>query len=176
MKITKILSFAIAAVLLLSLASQPAVAATIAELFLADLDAVEQKYVGLAEAIPADKYGWRPGEGVRSVSEVFTHVASANYMIPSMIGIEPPEGDIRGMEKNVTAKAEVTAKIKESFAHLRQGVKGIPAGDIDKPIKMFGRDSTTGGALMLIINHMHEHLGQMIAYARVNGVVPPWSK
>ena len=74
-------------------------AASIAELFLADLDTVEKKYGSLAEAIPADKFGWRPGEGVRSVSEVFTHVASANYMIPSMIGIEPPEGDFRGMEK-----------------------------------------------------------------------------
>lgn len=175
MRLTKMFSCIAAVALLMSLAVQPAAAASMAELFLQDFDSVEKKYIDLAEAIPADKFNWRPSEGVRSVSEVFMHVASANYMIPSMIGVKPPEGDFSELEKNVTAKAEVIAKTKESLAHIRQGVKGIPASDLDKSIKMFGRDSTTSGALVLILNHMHEHLGQLIAYARMNSIVPPWS-
>jgi uncharacterized damage-inducible protein DinB len=140
-----------------------------------ELDAVEKKFVGLAQAMPQEKYTWRPAEKVRSVSEVFVHIAGANFMIPAAIGIKPPAGLTRDMEKTITDKTQVVAKIQESFAHLRKGVMDTPDSDLDKPIKLFGRDSTVRGALFIMSNHLHEHLGQSIAYARTNGVTPPWS-
>lgn len=147
------------------------------ELVLQEIDTIEKKLVGLAEAIPEDKYGWRPNEDVRSVSEVFMHVAGGYFMMPNFMGVKPPEGVDRGIEKTVTAKAEVVAKLKQSIEHIRGAVKGVPAGGLDKPIKIFGgRESTVGGLLMILVTHGHEHLGQMIAYARVNGVAPPWSR
>ncbi len=143
--------------------------------FLRQLDDVEKKVTGLAQAMPQEKYAWRPGEGVRSVSEVFVHIAGANYFFLSMAGIKPPAGVSRDMEKTVTDKAKVTEVLKASFAHARQGVSAMADADLEKPIKMFGRSSTTRELLFIMANHMHEHLGQSIAYARANGVVPPWS-
>jgi uncharacterized damage-inducible protein DinB len=142
--------------------------------FLSQLDATEKKFVDLANAIPQEKYGWRPGAGVRSVSEVFMHVAGANFMLTRVIGTPPPSGIDRGMEKSVTEKAQVVEMMKKSFAHMRDAVNKMDA-DGDKPVKIFGRESTNRGALLFLSDHMHEHLGQQIAYARTNGVVPPWS-
>lgn len=147
-----------------------------ADLFLQQLDGVEKKFVDLAEAIPEAKYGWRPAEGVRSVSEVFMHVAGGNFRLPSFAGVKPPEGVSRDMEKQVTAKADVIAKLKESFTYVHSAGKEIGAGDLGKSIKLFGGESTPAALLMLIANHQHEHLGQMIAYARMNGIAPPWSR
>jgi uncharacterized damage-inducible protein DinB len=139
------------------------------------IDALEKKYVGLAETIPADKYTWRPAEGVRSVSEVLMHVAGANYGIPGALGTPPPEGfQFRGYDKSTSDKAEITAKLKESFAHLRKAVEA--AGDAEKPTKLFRMDMTARGAVLFMLEHLSEHLGQSIAYARVNGVTPPWSQ
>ncbi len=140
-----------------------------------DLDAVEKKYVGLAQAMPQEKYSWRPAEKVRSVSEVFVHIVGANFRIPQAIGVQPPAGIPRDMEKTLTDKTQIVAKLKESFAHLRKGVMDTPDADLDKAIKLFGRESTVRGALLIISTHMHEHLGQAIAYSRANGVTPPWS-
>jgi uncharacterized damage-inducible protein DinB len=143
--------------------------------FLSQLGDVEKKLVGLAEAMPQEKYGWRPGAGVRSNSEVYMHVAGANFMIPSALGVKPPEGLARDAEKTVTDKAKVVEMLKQSFSHLRKLVQEIPDSDLDKEVKLFGRPNTVRGTLFLIANHMHEHLGQAIAYARTNGVTPPWS-
>lgn len=145
------------------------------ELFLQQLGDVEKKVNGLAQAVPADKYSWRPGEGVRSISEVFMHIAGANYLFPSMAGIKPPEGIDRNMEKTVTEKSKVQAALKQSFEHARKAAQGLSDPDMAKEIKFFGRPSTVEALLFIMANHMHEHLGQSIAYARVNGVVPPWS-
>ncbi|HEV2690823.1 MAG TPA: DinB family protein [Bryobacteraceae bacterium] len=146
------------------------------DLFLNQLKDVETKVVGLAEAMPQEKYAWRPGEGVRSVSEVYVHIAFANYYLPNFIGVKPPQGTSPGMEKTVTEKAKVVETLKASFAHMRKAVTDLPDADLDKPVKVFGQQSSYEGVLFLIANHMHEHLGQSIAYARTNGVVPPWSK
>ena len=133
----------------------------------------EKKIVSLAEAIPADKYTYRPAEGVRSISEVFMHIALANYMIPTALGAITPGGISRDMEKAVTDKTKVVGQLKASFAHVRTAMEG--ATDMSKATKLFGRDSTYGGSQLLIVTHLHEHLGQAIAYARMNKVTPPWS-
>lgn len=143
--------------------------------FLKQLDDVEKKVVGLATAMPQEKYTWRPATGVRSNSEVYMHIARANYMIPAAFGIKPPGGMSRDAEKTVTEKAKVIEMVKASFAHIRKGVTDMPDSELDKEIKLFGQPNTVRGALFLTANHMHEHLGQAIAYARTNGVVPPWS-
>jgi uncharacterized damage-inducible protein DinB len=144
-------------------------------LFLYQLADVEKKVTSLAAAMPADKYSWRPGEGVRSVSEVFTHIAVTNYYFPTMAGVKPPAGFDPKMEKNVTEKAKVQEALKQSFEHARHAVEGLSDADMARQIKMFGQPATVEGMIFTMANHMHEHMGQLIAYARVNGVVPPWS-
>lgn len=141
---------------------------------LADMESLGKKLVSLAQAVPAEKYSWRPAAGVRSISEVYIHVAGGNYFIPAAIGTKPPAGVERGMEKTITEKAKVVETLRQSLDHVRQ-VLAVPDADLDKSIKLFGSPSTTRAAISLLANHLHEHLGQSIAYARVNGVVPPWS-
>jgi len=143
--------------------------------FAREVDGLEKKFVSLAEATPADKLTWRPSAGVRSVSEVFMHVAGANYMLPGMMGVKPPEGLSRDMEKTVTDKAEIVSWLKKSFAHLRAAGAGMDDAAVSKTMKVFGRDMSQGSFLSFMVSHLHEHLGQSIAYARVNGVKPPWS-
>lgn len=136
----------------------------------------EQKMIALAEAIPAEKYTWRPAEGVRSVSELFLHMVSANYGIPRVWGAAPPEGFTpQGFERSTTDKAAIIEHLRRSFAHCRSAVLAMADADLDKPLRMFGNDTTQRGALILLAGHAREHLGQAIAYARVNGVVPPWT-
>ena len=144
--------------------------------FLANYDDTTKKIISLAEAISAEKYGWRPAEGVRSVSEVFVHIAGANFMIPSAIGVKPPAGLSRDAEKTVTEKAKVVEMLKQSVQHARGAIGSALEGDPNKPTKVFGRQSTYAGAALLMISHLHEHLGQSIAYARSAGVAPPWSR
>jgi uncharacterized damage-inducible protein DinB len=140
---------------------------------LSNFDATQKKIVSLAEAIPEDKYTWRPAEGVRSISEVFMHISGANYMIPAGLGVKPPSGLTQDMEKKVTVKSEVIEHLKKSFDHARTVLAGVE--DLSKPTKLFGRDNTYGGVAIIIVTHLHEHLGQAIAYARMNKVTPPWS-
>jgi uncharacterized damage-inducible protein DinB len=144
--------------------------------FLRAIDTTETQYLRLAEAIPAEKYTWRPGEGVRSVSEVFLHVATANYGTPTMLGVTPPAGiRLPALERSTTEKAEVIAALRESFAHLRRAVLATADADQDKPTRGWLGPTTYRGAVLIMNGHLREHLGQAIAYARVNGVVPPWS-
>jgi uncharacterized damage-inducible protein DinB len=141
--------------------------------FFVNVEDAQEKILELAESIPADKYSWRPASDVRSISEVFMHIAGGNYFLSTFIGAEAPKtnGD---REKTVTNKAEVIAELKRSFEHLRNSVNAI--NDLEKPVKMFGNQTTYRGVLVTILSHLHEHLGQSIAYARMNGVVPPWSR
>jgi len=143
---------------------------------LEQIDEVSGKLVSLAEAMPAGKYTWRPAEGVRSVSELYMHVVGGNYFIGSFLGVKPPEGLDRNAEKTVTAKDQVIEQMKASIEHARKIVLGMSDKDLEKQVKMFGSRTTTArNALVTLLAHMHEHLGQGIAYARMNGVVPPWS-
>ena len=143
--------------------------------FYAQQDGVEKELLALAEATPPEKFSWRPAEGVRSVSEVFMHLVGANYLLPSFAGVKAPEGISPGMEKSVTEKAAVIAEMKKSFEHLLSPIASTKDADLDKPVKYFGRESTVRGLYLTVALHEHEHLGQSIAYARMNGIVPPWT-
>ncbi len=146
--------------------------------FLRELADLETKYVRLAEKMPAEKYTWRPAEGVRSVSEVFMHVAGANFGLTRRIGTPAPAGfQGQGFDKSTTDKAQVVEQLKQSFAHMRGAALKATEADADKTMPWFGGSTITQrGFLVFLIRHAGEHLGQSIAYARVNGVVPPWSE
>ncbi len=142
--------------------------------FLKELDNVEKKMVSLAEAMPQDKFTWRPMEGVRSVSEVYTHMAGSNFRFPQSLGIKPPAG-IEGDLDKITDKAKVVETLKQSFTHLRQAATNTPDADWDKTITVSGRTINVREAFFRQALGLREHLGQSIAYARMNRVVPPWT-
>ena len=142
--------------------------------FLRDLDEVQKKVIDLAGAMPAEKYPWRPSDGVRSVSEVYMHIAGANYVLATFLGVQPPADMPKDIEK-ITDKKRVLTELQKSFDHLRGIAKTVSDTDLDEPVKLFGSDTTKRGVLTTALNHIHEHLGQSVAYARVNGIVPPWS-
>jgi uncharacterized damage-inducible protein DinB len=127
----------------------------------------------LADAIPADKFGWRPGPGVRSVSEVYMHLALGNFWLLQQAGVTTPEAAKLPGEKTVTAKADVIQWLKRSLDAVR---KGYESADRQKKVQFFGKETTSEGVFLRILIHNNEHMGQSIAYARMNGVVPPWSK
>jgi uncharacterized damage-inducible protein DinB len=136
----------------------------------------ESKLLDLADATPEAKYSWRPAKDVRSTGEVFMHVATANYGLPSFAGVKPPEGfDFATFEKSKTKKADIVSTLRASFAHMENGLNAMSDADMEKPAEFFGMKTTARGAYMLLLSHCHEHLGQSIAYARSNGIVPPWT-
>lgn len=149
---------------------------------LADLASLETKMVDLASAIPEDRYTWRP-DSARSVREVLLHVAADNYIFPAMLGYAPdPATGITSdyatgvaFEAKPLTKDSVVAALRHSFAFVRQSLQSATASSMTAPVTMFGRPFTGQSAWILAVTHVHEHLGQMIAYARVNGVKPPWS-
>jgi len=143
--------------------------------FLRQLDEVSSKLIELADAVPAEKYSWRPAEGVRSISEVYVHVASGNYFLMKFIGIDPPVDFNRTMEKTIIEKAQVIDAMKKSFMHVRQAVLRTSDSGLEKSVELFGQNTTYRDVFFTAAMHMHEHLGQSIAYARMNGVVPPWT-
>ena len=140
---------------------------------LANFDDTQKKIVSLAEAVPAEKYSWRPSAGVRSISEVYMHIVGANYLITSALGAKPPANLDRNMEKTVTQKEKVVEMLKQSSEHAR---KALAEADPAKSVKLFGREMTGGAVQLIVVTHLHEHLGQSIAYARSNNVTPPWSQ
>ncbi|MFN2566533.1 MAG: DinB family protein [Gemmatimonadaceae bacterium] len=146
--------------------------------FLRELEYLESRFVSLAEQMPAEKYTWRPAEGVRSVGEVFLHVAGANYSLTRRIGTPPPSGfQGQGFDKSTTEKAKVVDHLKQSFAHMRTAALKAADADADKTMPWFNNSTITQrGFLVFVARHAGEHLGQSIAYARVNGIVPPWSE
>jgi uncharacterized damage-inducible protein DinB len=156
------------------LATAPALAdsAMVTSPFLSDLDRLEEKVVGLAEAIPADQYGWSPAEGVRSVSQVFMHMAGAMHFFGSKLGGPAPEGNL----EEITDKDAVVAELKKAFAGARETVGALTHEDLEAELDLFGGTWTKAQVVYLIGTHNHEHLGQSIAYARSIGVTPPWSQ
>ncbi|HEX7252206.1 MAG TPA: DinB family protein [Thermoanaerobaculia bacterium] len=175
--------FALAATILgstavtLAQAAAPPAAAGFRGEFLNEVAFVGKRLTDLANAMPADKYAWRPASGVRSVGEVYVHVALGNVFLPSFTGAKIPEGYSRDMEKTLTDKAKVVDAMKNSFDHLKSFATSMSDADLEKKVKIFGGLEVTQRELMVIIlNHMHEHLGQSIAYARMNSITPPWSE
>ncbi len=142
--------------------------------FLHDFERASEKMKDLAKAMPRDSYTWRLTDEVRSVSEIFMHVASANFYLARDLGVELPADLPEEIEENVTTSAEVRLLYLESVDHVRQAVEKNP--DLDKEIELFGRKRSVRSVFMIIAGHTHEHLGQAIAYARAKGVVPPWSR
>lgn len=144
---------------------------------LAEVLIQEDKFTRLAEAIPAEKYTWRPAPDVRSFAEVFLHVAAANYNLYKLVGTPPPAGfDVKGFEKSATDKTKVIATLKDSFAHAKKAITAMPDANLDKSLDWFGGKNTQRGILLFIVRHAAEHLGQSIAYARFISVVPPWTE
>jgi uncharacterized damage-inducible protein DinB len=144
--------------------------------FLRGLDDWGKKLVDLAEAMPADKYTWRPGEGVRSVGEVYIHVAQANFGLPRVWGAAPAAGvDMKALAAQAGDKAKVVDTLKKSLDRVREAVLATPDSDLDRKIRIRDHDGTVREMMSLIWQHNNEHLGQSIAYARMNGVVPPWT-
>jgi len=137
----------------------------------------EDKFTRLAEAIPAEKYSWRPSSDVRSFAEIFLHVSAANYNLYKLVGTPPPAGvDVKSLEKSTTDKAKVVATLKDSYTHAKAAIKAMPDADLEKSMDWFGGKNTERGILLFIVRHGAEHLGQSIAYARFVGVVPPWTE
>src|SRR5258708_15845943 len=157
-----------------SISSRPASAQTAAAPtgfraeFLADWSVFARKVVSRAEAMPAEKFTWRPGAQVRSVSEIYMHIAGGNFSIPRAAGVQPPEGiDVRGLDK-ITDKEKVVAMLKQSCEHVRLAILKTPDSDLDKAVKLYGQDTTVRGAFYVLGTHQHEHFGLAIAYARAN--------
>lgn len=150
--------------------------------FVMDLDTLQSRFLALADAFPADKYAWRPGPGVRSVGEVFMHVASEYYVYAPMAYGAPRSPVIpRGQDafktfESKSTKADVMKHLKEGFAYTKQQIEGLDPAAITGTKKLFGGDRTIIETSFAMTDDLHEHLGQLIAYARTNGVVPPWSK
>jgi uncharacterized damage-inducible protein DinB len=137
----------------------------------------ENEFLRLANAFPAEKYTWRPAPGVKSVAEVFLHVSAANYNMYKLVGAPSPAGlDVAGMEQSTTDKTKVIATLRASYAHAKKAITDMPDANLEKTMDWLGGTITQRGVLLYIIPHIAEHLGQAIAYARINGVVPPWSE
>ncbi len=141
-----------------------------------EMQDVAQQVVELARAVPAEKYAWRPAEGVRSIAEAYMHIAASNYEILGLTAY-PAAGapsDFGKFETSTADKAQVVAALERSFQATREAVEKIPDSAIERPVKP-GAKKTLRAMLLLLPGHVHEHLGQEIAYARMNGVVPPWT-
>ena len=150
--------------------------------FVMDLDTLQSKFLALSEAIPAEKYSWRPGAGVRSIGEAFMHVASEYYVYaPMSYGAARSPVIPRGPEafkqfESKSTKADVQKHLKEGFAYMKQQIDGLQPEAITGTQKIFGSDHTIVESSLFMAGDLHEHLGQLIAYARQNGIKPPWSK
>jgi uncharacterized damage-inducible protein DinB len=144
---------------------------------LAEVMIQEDKFTRLADAIPADKYTWRPAPDTRSIAEVFLHVSAANYNLYKLVGTLPPSTvQLKDLEKSTTDKAKVIATVKDSFSHAHKAITDMPDANLEKSLDWFGGKNTQRGILLFIVRHAAEHLGQSIAYARSVGVVPPWTE
>jgi hypothetical protein len=148
--------------------------------FVRDLDTLRGKFVGLAEAFPQDKYTWRPMEGVRSVSEVLMLAAFEGYsFIPGSFGGKA--ADVGSREeaaklRTLSDKAQVLEHLNKGFAHAKQQLESLDAASLTGKRKVMGQDLSASQTALAIGGDLHEHLGQLIAYARMNHIVPPWSK
>jgi uncharacterized damage-inducible protein DinB len=136
---------------------------------------VSRQLLALAETIPEDKYSWRPGPDVRSTSEVIMHVALANFFLLSVTGPPMPK-DLTSnkLEKSVTRKSDVISWLRRSLEAVKVARANLKPGDLARSVKIEGRDATVDGMYLRIIVHANEHMGQLVAYARMNGIAPPW--
>ena len=194
----KLLSVLILAPILLSAQQKPDAKAApaispIRQEILDGFDFGAREALALAKAVPEDKYSWRPMDGVRSFGEVFMHMAGSTYLFCSYAGVKAPEGpghdlamvytkrgfempDLFAAEAAVKDKAKIIEIMDQAFQQGREMIRNMPDADLDKKIDFFGRPTTTRGMLIFMDTHLNQHVGQSIAYARVNHIVPPWSQ
>jgi uncharacterized damage-inducible protein DinB len=143
---------------------------------LLDLERVNQKFVDLANVVPADKLTWRPSADSRSFAEMFLHVAGERYGILSMMGAQKP-ADFNGktFEKSTTDRAQIVAELNKSWTFAETAIKGMTNADFAKLLPKLGPQANEGDVVYILVGDAHEHLGQAVAYARENGIVPPWT-
>ena len=173
-----------ALVLFLSLAIPASASAQLMGDMHRDVNDVQKKFTDLAKAIPEPAYSWRP-TGARSVGEVLLHIAADNYMIPVSMGKPAPASTgisatdfktAETFEKRKLTKDQIIAELDASFKHLHEAMGLTTDANLNENIKFFGQDWSRQRAMLATVTHLHEHLGQMIAYARSNNVAPPWSR
>ena len=143
---------------------------------LLDLGVVQKKMVDLANAVPADKLTWRPSADSRSFAEVFLHVAGERYQILGLGGAVPP-ADFNGKtyEKSTTDRAQIVAELNKTWEFAQKTINGMSNADFAKLLPKLGPQANAGDVIYILVADAHEHLGQLVAYARMNGVVPPWT-
>jgi uncharacterized damage-inducible protein DinB len=140
--------------------------------FAEDAGTLSDKFTALARVM-SDKYDWKPGQGVRSVGDVFNLIVKENGLLAGVLSGTPNTG---AKPAPITDPEKLQEALKASYGNLQKAITGLSDSDLQTPVKLFGHDLTKQGAVMLLLGDQHEHLGQSIAYARSNGVVPPWSK
>jgi uncharacterized damage-inducible protein DinB len=143
---------------------------------LLDLETMQKKFVDLANAIPIDKLTWRPSSDSRSFAEVFLHVAGERYGILGLMGTEPPTGfDRKTFEKSTTERTQIVAELNKSWAFTQKTIQAMPNAEFAKLLPKLGPQANAGDVIYILVADAHEHLGQSVAYARENGIVPPWT-
>lgn len=144
--------------------------------FLKQSKFVEGQFMQLAEAIPQEKYSWRPEEGVRSIAESFLHAALGNYLVMKTLGGQVPAGvDVQKLEKSTTDKKQVVEELKKSFQAVNEYIASIPESDYSTEVDFFGTKMTKLDIIFVGATHQHEVLGQAVAYSRTNHIAPPWT-
>ena len=143
---------------------------------LLDLERVQKKFVDLANAVPADKLTWRPAPDARSFAEVFLHVAGERYGIMALMGAEKPAGfNGKTFEKSTTDRAQIVQELNKSWGFAQNAIQGMSNADFAKLLPQLGPQANAGDVVYILVADAHEHLGQAVAYARENGIVPPWT-
>jgi uncharacterized damage-inducible protein DinB len=143
---------------------------------LLDLERVNKRFLDLLNAVPADKMTWRPSADARSFAEVFLHVAGERYGILSLMGAERP-ADFKGktFEKSTTDKAQIAAELNRTWEFTQKTINGMSNADFAKLLPKLGPQANEGDVIYILVADAHEHLGQAVAYARTNSIVPPWT-
>lgn len=155
--------------------SEPIVPKTLQAGLLARFDESTSKVLQLGEAIPAEKYSWRPAPGVRSIGEVLIHIGLGNYYTTADAGAKPTIEVSDEAERTITSKTDVLAFLRASISHMRAALNRLTPEQLEHSTTMFGQSTNYQNVYLFGISHVHEHLGQLIAYARMNGIAPPWS-
>jgi len=132
----------------------------------------------LAQAIPAEKYSWSPGAGVRTVAQVYVHIISANYFFASKLGAKIPDGvNMETLEKDLKTKDAIASELKRSYEVATNAIKNTQDASLSTKVEYpFPGEFTNMSTILILLGHSNEHLGQLIAYARTNGIKPPWSE
>src|SRR5215475_12670547 len=163
---------ALAVALMVPLARAQSQPARLQAAFAKDAGTLSDKFTGLA-GVMSGKYDWKPSQGVRSVGDVFNLIVRENGMLVGALSSTPNTG---AQPAPITDPEKLQEALKVSYVNLQKAIAGLSDNDLQTTVKLFGRDWTKQDAVMHILEDQHEHLGQSIAYARSNGVVPPWSK